>query len=259
MVLPVEIPIVFAHTYMWIWINQYNNFERFLFFVALLNGQMSLLQSGHLRETGLVSSKEQVTHRVDLTEADSAFLTQSATSILTYWFVDCTFYGQTPGYEFNFSYTQPGKIHNVEALIIASYEPPSTTTTTTSTTPTPPTVSPNTTSATTPSTKTTITVIPTSSTVLPSTSAATTTSTVAPKNISFQINSNEINAMHISHVQNMPLILPAVNTHNETLKNNTVFVPYVCLNSSIIPPDPNKTYGYFHRRLVVRGKNSYEI
>jgi hypothetical protein len=28
----------------------------------------------------------------------------------------------------------------------------------------------------------------------------------------------------------------------------------VCLNSSIVLPDPNKTYGYFHRRVTVKGK-----
>jgi hypothetical protein len=63
--------------------------------------------------------------------------------------------------------------------------------------------------------------------------------------------------MQMFPVQNssvMPVPAPAVNMPNETLANDTVFVPYVCLNSSIVPPDPNKTYGYFHRRLAVRGK-----
>lgn len=217
---------------------------------------MSLIQSHHLRETEYVSSGEQVSHRVDLTEADGAFLKHSATSILTYWFVDCIYYGQTPGYIFNFNYTQPGKIHHVEALVIASYEPPITTTTptttTTSTTTTAP-ISPNTTAVTTPSTKTTTTAFPTTTT------ASSTITTAAPrKNNTFEINSNEISsAMQMFPVQNssvMPVPAPAVNMSNETLANDTFFVPYVCLNSSIVPPDPNKTYGYFHRRLAVKGK-----
>jgi hypothetical protein len=58
--------------------------------------------------------------------------------------------------------------------------------------------------------------------------------------------------MHISPVQNASVV--PVNMHNEMPTNNTAFFPYVCLNSSIVPPDPNKTYGYFHRQLVVRGK-----
>ncbi|PNF42397.1 hypothetical protein B7P43_G02554 [Cryptotermes secundus] len=219
---------------------------------ALLNGQMSLIQSQHLRETEYVSSGEEVSHRVDLTEADGAFLKHSATSILTYWFVDCIYYGQTPGYVFNFNYTQPGKMHHVEALVVASYEPPITTTTptttTTSTTTTP--ISPNTT-AVPPSMKTTTTVFPTTRT------ASSTVTTAAPgKNNTFEINSNEISsAMHMFPVQNssvMPVPAPAVNQPNRTLANYTFFVPYVCLNSSIVPPDPNKTYGYFHRRLVVK-------
>lgn len=228
-----------------------------LFFVALLNGQLSLIQSHHLRETEYVSSTEQVSHRVDLTEADGAFLKHTATSVLTYWFVDCIYYGQTPGYVFNFNYTQPGKIHHVEALVIASYEPTTTTTTPTTTTTNPthtPPISPaTTTTAVTPSTKTTTTALPTTTTA-----SSTVTAAVPRKNNTHEINSNEISsAMQMFPVQNssvMPVPAPAVNMPNETLANDTVFVPYVCLNSSIVPPDPNKTYGYFHRRLAVRGK-----
>ncbi|GFG31677.1 hypothetical protein Cfor_04834 [Coptotermes formosanus] len=221
---------------------------------ALLNGNMSVTQSGHLREDEFVSSTAEVSHHVDLADMDLAFLAQDATSVLTYWFVDCIYYGQTPGYAFNFNYTQPRKTHDVEALVVASFEPPVTTTstsTTTSTTPTPPTVSPNSTAATAPSTKATTTIFPTTSTA--TSSIATTTPF---KNIAYEINSNEINSvMQMFPVQNtsvMPVVAPAVNKSNGTLVNNTLFVPYVCLNSSIVPPDPNKTYGYFHRRITVK-------
>jgi hypothetical protein len=215
------------------------------------------MQSGHLREDEFVSSAVEVSHHVDLTEVDHAFLTQSATSVLTYWFVDCIYYGQTPEYIFNFNYTHPGKTHHVEALVIASFEPPTTTTstsTTTSTTPTPPTASPNTTAVTTPSTKATTTIFPTTSTA--ATTLATTTSS---KNITYEIHSNEIgSATQMFPVQDtnvMPVVAAAaVNKSNGTVLNNTVFVPYVCLNSSIVLPDPNKTYGYFHRRVTVKGK-----
>ena len=218
------------------------------------------MQSGHLREDEFVSSAVEVSHHVDLTEVDRAFLTQSATSVLTYWFVDCIYYGQTPGYIFNFNYTQPGKTHQVEALVIASFEPPTTTTstsTTTSTTPTPPTASPSTTTVTTPSTTATTTIFPTTSAAA---AATTTIATTTPsKNITNEINSNEISSvMQMFPVQDthvMPVVAPAaVNKSNGTLVNNTVFVPYVCLNSSIVLPDPNKTYGYFHRRVTVKGK-----
>ena len=216
-----------------------------------------MMQSGHLREDEFVSSAVEVSHHVDLTEVDHAFLTQSATSVLTYWFVDCIYYGQTPGYVFNFNYTEPGKTQHVEALVIASFEPPTTTTstsTTTSTTPTPPTTSPNTTTVTTPSTKVTTTIFPTTS------AAATSIATTTPsKNITYEINSNEINSvMQMFPVQDthvMPVVAPAaVNKSNGTVVNNTIFVPYVCLNSSIVLPDPNKTYGYFHRRVTVKGR-----
>ncbi|KAJ4446185.1 hypothetical protein ANN_12878, partial [Periplaneta americana] len=239
-------------------VNKENNKFMSLLF-SLLNGKMSLTQSGRVRENEFVSSKAQVTHRVDLIGPDFDFLTQKATSILTYWFVDCVYYGVSPGYVFNFNYTQPGKIHIVEALLVASFEPPTTTTTstttstttttTTTTTPIPPTtVAPNATTGTT--SKTTTTTTTTSTT----TSAPTTTA--APKNMSFQINSNEISdAMRMFPVQNstiIPTLASALNMSNVTLNNSTFFMPYICLNSSTIPADPNKTYGYFHRKLVVK-------
>lgn len=250
---PYEVEVIVDKSTIFFWpiSSQRINFN----ITALLNGNMSVTQSGHLREDEFVSSTVEVSHHVNLAEMDHAFLTQSATSVLTYWFVDCIYYGQTPGYVFNFNYTQPGKTHHVEALVVASFEPPITTTstsTTTSTTPTPPTVSPYTTTAsTTPSTKATTTIFPT-------TSAATSTlaTTTPSKNISYEINSNEIsNVMQMFPVQNtsvMPVVAPAVNKANGTLVNNTLFVPYVCLNSSFVLPDPNKTYGYFHRRVTVK-------
>lgn len=34
---------------------------------------------------------------------------------------------------------------------------------------------------------------------------------------------------------------------------NNISLPYICSNS-IIPPDPNKTYGHFTKKIDVRGK-----
>jgi hypothetical protein len=58
----------------------------------------------------------------------------------------------------------------------------------------------------------------------------------------------------VQNTSDTPAVALAVNRSNGTMANSTLFVPYVCLNSSIVLPDPNKTYGYFHRRVAVKGK-----
>ncbi|CAK9814195.1 hypothetical protein ANTPLA_LOCUS8104 [Anthophora plagiata] len=39
---------------------------------------------------------------------------------------------------------------------------------------------------------------------------------------------------------------------NTSISSVNISLPYICFNSSIIPPDPNKTYGYFTKKIDVR-------
>nr|CAD7426704.1 unnamed protein product [Timema monikensis] len=210
--------------------------QRIIFNVtAMLNGQIALIQSDRSVTGKFISNSRQVTHQVQLTKPDYEYLAANSTSILTYWFVDCVYYGSTSDYSLKFNYTEAGKEHNVEALVVAYYEPPTTTpvpTTpiTTTTTNKPTTQGPGGNTTTTPTPRTTT---PPTTTVLPS----------QPHNSSSEL-SNDVN------------LAPTVNTTavliNMSEPNTTIDLPFVCLNSSVISPDPKKTYGYFHRHLEVK-------
>nr|CAD7198476.1 unnamed protein product [Timema douglasi] len=211
--------------------------QRIIFNVtAMLNGQIALIQSDRSVNGKFISNSRQVTHQVQLTKPDYEYLAANSTSILTYWFVDCVYYGSTSDYSLKFNYTEAGKEHNVEALVVAYYEPPTTTpvpttpttTTTTTTTSTTTTNKPTTQGPggnTTTTTPTPRTMTPPTTTVLPS----------QPHNSSSEL-SNDVN------------LAPTVNT-NVSEPNTTIDLPFVCLNSSVISPDPKKTYGYFHKLL----------
>jgi hypothetical protein len=45
----------------------------------------------------------------------------------------------------------------------------------------------------------------------------------------------------------------AITTNASTTDINNISLPYICSNTSLIPPDPNKTYGYFFKKIHVRG------
>lgn len=196
---------------------------------AFLNGKMELVQ-GSLINSNFVSNETQVEHEIDLSRADHAFL-KNATEVSTYWFVDCVFYGLSEDLTFNYSYSAVGADHLVEALVVASFEPIITTTTppttTTSTTP----------STTTTSTTTSSTASPPNSTIL-SSSASPSLLTALKDAGNTGLNTNEVGS--------------TVNQGLTFTNVSHIKVPYVCRNSSIVPPDKNKTYGYFHRKMSVR-------
>lgn len=93
-----------------------------ILFLDLVNGHMSLQQNTTIRDDVYVSNVEPVMHSIVIDEADSQLLKDNATSVLTYWFIDCVFYGYTDDYSFNYKFSDAGKEHNVDALVVASYE-----------------------------------------------------------------------------------------------------------------------------------------
>lgn len=159
---------------------------------------------------------------VDIRKGDYDFLIQKAMTISIYWFIDCQYYGQTNGFTFVYNFTNPDTTHEIEALIIASDNPPTTTTVLPPTTTTAPTnvttVSPNITTA-----NSNGTVVAVTTTMLPTTIATANPATIAS-----------------------PITLSTTDAANISLS-------YVCSNISVIPPDPNKIYGYFHKKIYVRG------
>lgn len=175
-----------------------------------------------------ISSLNETKVMIDIRKGDHEFIMQNATTISTYWFIDCQYYGQTNDFAFAYNFTTPGMTHEIGALVIVSYNSPTTTTVLPPTTTTAPTnvttISPNTTTAN--SNGTHVTVVTT--TMLPTT-VASANPTMKPLTVASPITVSTIDVANISTP------------------------PYICSNTSLIPPDPNKIYGYFHKKIYVRG------
>lgn len=160
---------------------------------------------------------------VNLRKGDYDFIIQKAMTISIYWFIDCKYYGQTNDFTFAYNFTNPNTTHEIQAVVIAWHSPPTTTTVLPPTTTTVPTnvttVSPNITTA---SSNGTQTVTAVTTTMLPTIMSTNPTTIVSPITVS-------------------------------TIDGANVSLSYVCSNISFIPPDPNKTYGYFYKKIYVRG------
>lgn len=183
-----------------------------------------------------VSNTSTVNHTIALTEADWSYINSTATTVLTYWFVDCVYYGPSKSMSFAMQYKEVDQVHKVEALIVAGFEP--ITTTTTSTTPAPTT-----------STKST-TTIPKQVTLKPSTQAAGNSSS-KPKVLPNAIASDGKNITKRSVPDNSTQIMVRVNG---TLVPYNGSFPYVCLNDAMVANDARKVYGYFNRNFTVKGR-----
>ncbi|XP_076756930.1 uncharacterized protein LOC143427022 [Xylocopa sonorina] len=193
-----------------------------------LNGEIEVLQRNKTSLDTYVSSASEANVTINIRPGDMDYL-MKATTVSIYWFIDCKYFGQTNDLSFLYNFTTPDTSHTIEALVIASHDLPTTTVPpTTTTSPIITTVQPN---VTVPNITTyNVTVEEVATTTVPSNNATvkamlTSTVTVAPQD-------------------------DALNTSIST--TNNVSLPYICSNSSIIPPDPNKTYGHFVKKLDIR-------
>ncbi|KAG7209606.1 hypothetical protein KM043_011263 [Ampulex compressa] len=199
-----------------------------------LNGNITVEQSNKTEDL-YVSSTSETKLTVDLYKGDHDYIIQKATTISTYWFIDCEHYGQTNDFSFVFNFTNPDASHVIGALVIASYEPPTTTTVLSPTTTTVPNA----------------TTVPIYTTNLPNrtvlnvntSSIATGTTPLSTSDITTQIPTMASTIM--------PLTTEAILNKNITNSGN-ISLPYICFKPSIIPVDPNKTYGYFFKKVEVR-------
>lgn len=186
---------------------------------------MHISQNNRTVVNEYVSTASAVTHSIQLKESDQTYLREYAASVVAYWFVDCIYFGATSDLTFQFNYTTAANLDmQVEALVIASFEkPPPPTTTAPPTTPLPPST----------------TVSPNSTTLNTSTTTVSTTTTIATTTVKPSNNITNLvqpNLKLCSNVSEIPIL------------------PYVCLNTSIVPPDPKKTYGYFAKKIKVKGE-----
>lgn len=212
-------------------------------FSELLNGNIDVIQKNQTINEEYVSNAATAQHIVNLTQPDANFLKSNATSVITYWFVDCVYYGPTDNFKFDYNYTVPDKEHTVEALIVAGYEP--------ITTPAP--------STTTSTTTATTSVHTTPTTATPTTKKSSPTLTPINKTaIASEVTGNTYS--HSVNLISSKRQKRAASYNNGTImmKVNNTLVPYngsfpfVCLNNTVAP-DPSKTYGYFSKTVQVRG------
>ncbi|XP_043264697.1 uncharacterized protein LOC122404626 isoform X2 [Colletes gigas] len=202
--------------------------SRTSFFVTeFLNGDIEITQPNKTLESTYVSSASEANMTITLREGDMDYL-KKATTTSIFWFIDCKYYGQTNDLSFPYNFTDPDTSHVLEALVVASYDSPTTT------------VPPPTT------TVSSITTVPSVPTIINNTILNTTTEAVATTMAS-NIN---VSMKSISTRTPTPVILNT--TQNTSIADINAYLPYICSNSSIIPPDPNKTYGHFTKRINVR-------
>lgn len=223
---------------------------------------MLLIQRNKTTEKDFVSNASTVTHEIDIKQTDRDYI-KNATSVFTYWFVDCTYYGITTDMKFLFNYTSAGDEHTVEALVMADFTPlpptttvpPTTTTTKPSTTtskPTTPTSKTTTTTAKPNSTTTVTTVKPTVPTGNPINITTAVTTSVRPSVVAKSLRRRSTDT-------NVDLNAPKIMTVVNGLKvPYNVSFPYVC-NGTQVATDSKKSYGYFFRKVQVKGEFRYSI
>lgn len=204
---------------------------------------MVILQSNNGIKNNFVSSASEAKVRINIRDGDAKYINTNATEISTYWFVDCEYYGQTNDYTFNYNFTKPNTTSTVEALIVASLEPLTTTSAPTTTTTT---------------------------TVAPITTTTTKVSPPSPSKNGTDISSNSTTIKPIVTTTKNPISLTTTSiksttptTTSKPVQTNSsmehhiyakdLSLPFVCINSSVIPLNPDKVYGYFHKQVKVRG------
>lgn len=200
------------------------NFE----LTSTLGGSLNLIQNNTVRSQ-YVSNTTTVLHKVQLSSSDMEYLNTTATQILSYWFVDCVYYGITQNMEFLMNYANVDDSHVVEAFIIPNFDPF-------------PTEAPTTTTPTTTTTTTTTTT---------SKPPAISTTTLNPRGIKLKRSATEL-ITNFDPVSMKDIIYKNLSTFtNRTVKYNNSF-PFICNNHTIVPILSDIPYGYFNRKFTVR-------
>ncbi|KAL1517028.1 hypothetical protein ABEB36_000848 [Hypothenemus hampei] len=181
------------------------------------NGQLTQTQNNETRKV-FVATNTSIQNSISLKKSDQEFL-KKAPSVLTYWFVDCIYYGITTDLSFNYTFAQSEQNHNIEVLVVADF------------TPLPPTTTLQPITTTIPSNVTTPT--PATTTIKPKTRT---------KRDNLPLNNNTIFNQIESNIKIW---------QNGTLVPYNVSFPYVC-NGSIITTDHNKVYGHFIKTFTTK-------
>lgn len=182
-------------------------------FADTLNGQIILIQNNQTIENNIISNATSLNQTIVLKQSDADYIKENATSIKSYWFVDCHFVGLSDGLTFIKSYNVSDVQHNIEAIVVVGYDPI-------------PTAAP----------PTSTTIKPNVTTVKPNV-----TTTTKPHNKSPTSKSSKITRKRSA----------AEMGHKPHTSFNITF-PNIC-NNSIVPIGPNFTYGLFMNDVTIRG------
>ncbi|OAD58448.1 hypothetical protein WN48_11102 [Eufriesea mexicana] len=201
-----------------IWWSDITSARTKFYVTQFLNGDIKVIQPNKTSmDTSYVSSASEANVTLNIRKGDMDYL-MKATTVSIYWFIDCKYFGQTNDLNFLYNFTNPDASHMLETLVVASYDPPTTL---------PPT-----------------TTLPVMTTIPSNTSI----SNVTISNITME----EVVTTTVSS-NTMPMVTPVSlnNATNSSISSvNNISLPWIC--SSIIPPDPNKTYGHFTKKIDVR-------
>ncbi|KAL3284247.1 hypothetical protein HHI36_018410 [Cryptolaemus montrouzieri] len=213
-----------------------------------LNGELVLTQENVTRDTQFISTMTPLLHSINLTAPDAKYIS-NATSITTFWFIDCIYYGPTNDGKFSHIFPVSGEEHTLDVLMIADFNPP----------PPPPTTT----------TSTTTTIKPTSikTTVKPNM-----TSEIPTTSLSVQVPAsmstaglNITSKTLVSSNSNLKILQKrSVNVSSEaedkkqnikvnvngTLVSYKGNFPYVC--NGTVAEDQNMSYGYFSRKIIAK-------
>lgn len=99
-----------------------NQYYHFFLISGVLNGQLELAQNGTVRSTDYISSATPLNQTIRISDNDMARIS-NASYVNVYWFVDCEYVGQTEEWDVTNLFKKENETHNIEALLMASFEP----------------------------------------------------------------------------------------------------------------------------------------
>ncbi|XP_076287837.1 uncharacterized protein LOC143212686 isoform X2 [Lasioglossum baleicum] len=191
-----------------------------------INGNIEVIQPNKTVGDEYVSSATEANVTINMRKGDVDYL-KNATSVSTYWFIDCVYYDQTTDFKFLYNFTNPDTSHVIEALVVASFEPPPTVLPTTTTTVPSPTTEPN--------------------VIISNTTTERAVTTITNDTVATE------KPLSTTSPISLPITIPTTAlVPNASISNVNIPIPNICLNSSIIASDPEKTYGHFSKKVNVR-------
>ena len=85
---------------------------------------MSIVQGNKTLTNSFVTTDVNTKIAIELHKGDDFYIKHNTNGTLTYWFVDCKYYGMTEDFTFDYKFAKQNETHIIEALIIAPHNQP---------------------------------------------------------------------------------------------------------------------------------------